>query len=157
MRNSRSGFTFVEMLIVVAIAGILATMGYAYMISARPHAQLEAAEIQLASYLSVARKHAISEEVTTRVLFLPDTNQFKTEYQDDTGTWHQLGAVENLTSGVSFPAGGITLANNEARFNTRGTLAWGGSVTIASSSGETSTLTANIATGLFPLAGGNLR
>jgi len=157
MRKSCGGFTFIEMLLVVAIAGILATMGYSYMIAAKPHAQLEKAEIQLVSYLSVARKNAISEEATTRVVFMPESNQFKTEYQDDVGTWHQIGAVQHLTEGITFASGGITLASNEARFTTRGTLNWGGSITIQASNGESSTLTANIATGLFPLAGGNLR
>jgi prepilin-type N-terminal cleavage/methylation domain-containing protein len=155
--NNRSGFTFVEVLLVVAIAGILATTSYAYMIGARPHAQLEAGELQLVSVLNVARKHAISEEVTTRVVFDPAGDQFWTEWQDAAATWHQIGAVEDLVEGVTFTGGGVTLAGSEARFTPRGTLHWGGTITIVSADGETSTLTANIATGKFPLAGGNLR
>ncbi len=156
MLSTRSGFSFIELLIVLAIVGILSTMGYGYMIAAKPHAELEAAEVQLVSFLNQARNHAVSDEVTSRVVFLPELNQFKMEYQDTGGTWHQIGGVKEL-HGVSFAGEGVTLANNEARFTPRGTLHWGGSITIASSNGETSTLTANIATGKFPLAGGNLR
>jgi prepilin-type N-terminal cleavage/methylation domain-containing protein len=155
--NRRSGFSFVEVLLVLAIVGILATMSYSYMLGARPHAQLESAEIQLVSYLNQARNHAVSDEVTVRVVFDTAANEFKTEYLDDGGSWQQIGGVQSLVDGVTFTGTGVTLAGGEARFTPRGTLHWGGTITIGATNGETSTLTANVATGKFPLAGGNLR
>jgi Tfp pilus assembly protein FimT len=146
------------MLMVLAIVGILGTMSYSYMVGAKPHAELERAEIQVVNIMNLARKHALSEEVTTRVLIDTATGGMTTEYQDpEDGSWVQLGATQTLAGSVSFDADGLTLANNEARFTPRGTLHWGGSITLVSSDNETSVLNANIATGKFPLVGGNLR
>ena len=57
------------MLIVIAVAGILGTIGIGYMISAKPHSELEGAELALTSTLNKARNIALSEEVSTKVVF----------------------------------------------------------------------------------------
>ena len=60
--NVAGGFSLLEMLIVFAIVGILVTLSYGYLISAKPHAQLEQAEITLQALMTKARNLSISEE-----------------------------------------------------------------------------------------------
>jgi len=156
---SRAGFTLVETLIVLAISGIAATIGFGVMLSARPHALLEEADIRLAALLSQARNLSVSQEISTKVAFDLEANEFWIERQDrETEEWEVVGAPTALPDGVQFAAEGITFPDGEVRFTTRGTLLSGGSITYSvSQTGETSTLQGNLATGRFVPAGGNLR
>ena len=156
--NRNSGFSIIELLIVLAVMGILGTMSYGYLISSRAHGQLERAELQVASFLNEARNLAVSEEVNARAMFDEGGGTFWLEVQDrDTLVWSQVGTTRELAAGVSFVPEGITLTGDEARFTPRGTLFWGGDVSIESSAGEISTLSGDLVSGKFPLVGGNLR
>jgi prepilin-type N-terminal cleavage/methylation domain-containing protein len=156
---SRDGFTLVETLIVLAIGGIVATMGFGLMLSARPHALLEQADIRLASVLTQARNIAVSQELNTKVAFDLDTNDFWIERQDRaTEEWQTVGGTTALPEGIQFATEGITFPDSEVHFTPRGTLLTGGSISYMSSqSEETSTLQGNLATGRFVPVGGNLR
>lgn len=157
-RYRREGFTLVEMLMVVTAVGVLVTMGYSYMISARPHAQLESAELQLQGVLEEARSIAIGQEIATRVVFVEGEDEFRLEVLNpNTGSFGQVGPTHQLVDNVSFAVGGVTLPSAIARFTPRGTLMAGGAVTIENSNGETATLTASIVSGRFRLGQGNLR
>src|SRR5687767_5264285 len=77
-RAQSRGFSMTELLIVLAIAGILGTLSVGYVIAARPHAELERAEMELIGNLNAARHLAISEEVQVRMQF--DTEVTPPEY-----------------------------------------------------------------------------
>jgi prepilin-type N-terminal cleavage/methylation domain-containing protein len=155
----RAGFTLVESLIVLAISAIVATMGFGLMISARPHALLEEADIRLAGVLTQARNIAVSQELSTKVAFDLDTNEFWIERQNRaTAEWEVVGGRTALPDRVAFSGEGITFPDGEVRFTPRGTLLAGGSITYyASQTEETSTLQGNLATGRFVPTGGHLR
>jgi prepilin-type N-terminal cleavage/methylation domain-containing protein len=156
-RDSRLGFSLIEAVAVLAIAAIMATLSIAYLARARPHAQLERAEVEISSQLARARNLAISDEIPVKVMFDGETGAYHTEAYDREGeSWNQVGPAYGLPTGVAFTEGGITFADSEVRFTPRGTLMAGGSITVACE-GETGTLTGNVATGRFPLAGGHLR
>ena len=131
-QNNCAGFSMVEVLIVIAIVGILATFSISYLYGSRAQAQLERAEVQVTNVLKEARSKAVSEEVNTRVVFSEDANSMVTEAQSNIdGTWSQVGATENLAEGIVFVAGSNTLADSTASFTPRGTLVSGGEFTIA--------------------------
>lgn len=163
MKRSRAGWSLIEMLIVLAVAGILATLSISYMISARPHAQLERAEIALHSVLQHARNKAVSEELLTKVEFSVAESQLWVSWVDPGSGEAMTMPVQTLPEGIIFENSGIPAVDGEILFSPRGSLvsggstASGGTITLVNALGETSTLTANVATGRFPLVGGNLR
>lgn len=153
----------IEALIVLAITGIMATMGYSYLISATPHAELERAQILVHSVLSTARNKALSEELVTTVQFDVTNRELWVEWTDPaTGSTMSL-PHEVLPDSVSFASSGIPYVDGEVAFTPRGSLVSGGSVssggtiTLTNTNGENFVFTANVATGRFPLYGGNLR
>jgi prepilin-type N-terminal cleavage/methylation domain-containing protein len=157
-RALRGGFSLIEMLIVLAVMGILATMGIGYLIAAQPATQLQRGELVLASFLNRARNLALSEETSVRVVFNEDPSQFWIEQLDRaTLNWNTVSEIATLPEGVGFTPGGIAFASNTVQFTTRGSLMAGGTITIANSTGSTSILTGNVATGRFPVTGGSLR
>lgn len=154
----RGGFSLVEILIVLTIMGILATMGIGYMIAARPEAQLQRSELALTSFLNRARNLALSEETSVRVVFNEGTSQYWIEQLDRaTLNWNTVSEVASLPEGVTIQTAGVTFAGDTVQFTVRGSLMAGGSITIVNSAGSTSILSGNVATGRFPVTGGSLR
>jgi prepilin-type N-terminal cleavage/methylation domain-containing protein len=152
----RAGFSMIEMLIVLAVMGILVTMGITFTLSARPRAQRERGEVMLSARLNEARNLAITEEVMTRVVLDSANGTLQVQRQDPGGTtWTDVSVARELPEGVSF--GTITFASNTVSFNTRGSLVSSGAITITAGAGQSTTLTGNLATGRFMLGGGNLR
>jgi prepilin-type N-terminal cleavage/methylation domain-containing protein len=157
-KDMRKGFSLIEALIVLAILAITATMGYGYMLAARPHTQLERGQAELSAELSGARNIAISREIAARVRFNPTAREFWTEvYDRASDSWSEETTHKILPDTVSFASGGISFPSNTINYTPRGTLMTGGTIIMESSTGETYTFTGNIATGKFPLEGGNLR
>jgi len=153
--NTRRGFSTIEVLIVLAIAGILVTLSFGYLASSRPHALLERAELEVSSRLLEARNLAVSEEIMTQIVFHVGNQDYRIMARDrDTLAWSDVSPYYTLPEGVTFTT---TLPSGDAIFTPRGTLFVGGSVTLTSSTGESSTLTGNLATGRFPILGGHLR
>ena len=159
----RAGWSLLETLIVITIVGIVATMGFSYMISARPHARLELGQVMVHGVLQQARNKAVSEELVTRVVFDLDTRQLWVSWVDPaTGDDATLPA-QTLPDGVFFDTSGIPSVDGEVLFTPRGSLvsggseASGGTITLINTQGETYMFTANVPTGRFPLVGGNLR
>jgi prepilin-type N-terminal cleavage/methylation domain-containing protein len=151
-----SGFSLIEVLVVLAIAAILATLSVSYLIGSRPAALLHQAEMQLSTDLGLARDAAYNEETPTRVVFDLGTGEYWSEQQDpSTSAWTGLTEHKTLPDTISFTA--INFPGDTVSFTPRGTLVVGGSITFANSSGGNATLSGVIPTGRFPLLGGALR
>lgn len=160
MRNRRAqnegGFSLIEVLIVLAVAAVIATMGFAYLIGSRPATLLHQAEIQLSSDLSLSRDLAYNEESPVRVVFDVANDWYYTEQQDTaTGDWNQVGVYKYLPDGINLSD--VTFPSDTVSFTPRGTLVVGGSITITNTKGATSVLNGVIPTGRFPILGGALR
>jgi type II secretory pathway pseudopilin PulG len=149
----------IEMLIVLAILGIMGTMGTSFLLAAKPHADLERAEMSLIANLNSARHLAVSEEVQTRVQFdtTTDPDSYWVEKFDTaTSTWIDTRLTDfELPLGVNLTAN--TFSASTVRFNTRGGLISGGSLTLTSSKGEAAVYAGNLANGRFQYGAGNLR
>jgi type II secretion system protein H len=156
--RKRRGFSVVELLIVIAILGIVSTIAIVNTISALPHTNLEKAEEEVGASLAQARTLAISKEVAVRFLF-DVSGQYWYEQQDrDTGTW----SIATPGAGKQVLPTGITLTVNSfpsqvVSFTPRGTLTVGGTLTFTNSKGETGSINGDVATGRFPVTGGNTR
>jgi prepilin-type N-terminal cleavage/methylation domain-containing protein len=156
-RKVCEGFSLIEVLIVIALIAIVVTMSFSYLISARPHAQLEQAEIVVSDVLLSGRSKAISEELVTSVKFDLASEELWVEWVDPASGSTMTDPTSALPEGVTFASSGFPASANGVVFTARGTLVIGGDITLISPSGETSTLQGNVATGKFPLFGGNLR
>jgi Tfp pilus assembly protein FimT len=149
----------IEMLIVLAIMGIMGTMSVSYLLAARPHSLLEQGQLELAGNLNAARHLAVSEECRTRVRF--DTTVTPQQYwvqrmDNATGNWSNAKMpLYELPKGVTLT--GNTFSGSMVNFNTRGGLVSGGTLTLRSPSGETSAFTGNLASGRFQFGAGHTR
>lgn len=156
---SRRGFSVIELAIVLAILGIVATIAVTNMYSAVPHARLESAQLRMAEVMMTARNLARSEEVNTRVVIDPDAATYWIESQDRTTlAWANAspgGGVETLPDIINVQS--VTFGGNTVQYTTRGTMLVGGTITLVANNGETIDLVANITTGRFSRNGGNLR
>jgi prepilin-type N-terminal cleavage/methylation domain-containing protein len=155
-RRAARGFSMIETLIVLALIGVLATMGFTMLLAARPHVQLERGEVAVVSYLNDARGLAVSEEARVRVIFDAGSATMETDMLPPGAvSWVTARPDRVLPEGVEF--GTITFAANTVEFTTRGSLVAGGTVALESSTGETFTLNSNLATGKFAAGQGNTR
>ena len=152
------GFSKIELLIVIAILAILGTLTVSSTIGARNNTELSKAEQEVTFLLMQARTLAMSEEVSTRVIF--NTNgTYHIERQDrDTLAWtvHESGTgASQLPASVSLVTN--TFPSQIPVFTPRGTLAVGGSLTLRSINGKAEVLDGNVATGRFQLDLGAIR
>jgi hypothetical protein len=138
-------------------------MTISYLITAKPHAELEQAEIIVHRVLADARNKALSEELVTTVKFDLVNSELWVEWTDpETSTTMSL-PHSKLPASVSFDDSGIPYVDGEISFTPRGSLVSGGSsgsggtITLVNTNGETFVFTANVSSGRFPLVGGNLR
>ncbi|MCC7478161.1 GspH/FimT family pseudopilin [bacterium] len=157
-QHTRAGFSMVELLMVLAIMGIVVTLTISGLLAARPHAQLERADLVVSQTLNQARNHAVSNERAVRVVINIDNNTMTTEEADPgTEDWTEAFPVVELPDGVDFTEDGISFADNTVQFTPRGSLMSGGDIEIVNSADENTVFSGNLATGRFPLSGGHTR
>jgi Tfp pilus assembly protein FimT len=146
----------IEALIVLAVAAILATMSFSYLVRARPAGQLHSAELEIASFMGKARDVAYNEEVPSKVVLDFEFQEYWIEKQDQaTGNWEMVTERLPAPEGVSFAS--TTFPDSEVVYTPRGTLVVGGDITLQNSLGDSSTLTGNVATGRFAIGTGGAR
>jgi prepilin-type N-terminal cleavage/methylation domain-containing protein len=154
-RIRRGGFSFTEIVIVLAILAIIGTTGISYILGSVPHAKLESGELALGAALNTARYMALSEETPVRLVIDEDTGTWQTEKLVE-GAW-AFEDSDALPDGCSFGPGGTTFPGGTVEFTPRGALLAGGMISIANAEGENRYLTGNLATGRFAITEGHLR
>ena len=122
-----SGFTMYEMMVVIAIIAILATVTMPSFLSWLTAHRLRGASINLIADMEMAKIRAIRENTFVAVQF--GTNQYRIFVDNGSGggvagDWIQNGSERlvidrPLPAGVSIPPE-LTLANQRVRFTSRG-------------------------------------
>jgi prepilin-type N-terminal cleavage/methylation domain-containing protein len=155
--KKQDGFTMYELLTVIAILAVLASLAIPNMISWRTEAKLRGASNNLRADLQMARLRALREKAIVAVIFTADGYSIFLDNGVNSGDWN-LDVDETLVKYQQLPTGvTITLPtsfsspNNRTRFNGRGfpdqaTLTGGGltgTVTLQNSRGSQMQLTMN--------------
>ena len=122
-----SGFTLYEMMVVIAIIGVLAAITMPSFLSWLTAHRLRGASINLIADMEMAKIRAIRENTFVAVQF--GTNQYRIFVDNGSGggvagDWIQNGTERlvidrPLPAGVSIPPE-LTLANQRVRFTSRG-------------------------------------
>lgn len=135
--------TLVELLVAVALVGILAGVGTPYVLANLPTYRVNAAVRQVVADLRLARTRAVEEGRDVFVHFLPDQNRYVLHLDsDENGSFDPLAdepwktvVLGELYEGIAFaryaggtspsggalPADGVSFAGNLAAFHPRGT------------------------------------
>lgn len=123
-----SGFSLYELMIVIAIIGIFATVTMPAFLSWLTAHRLRGAAINLMADMEMAKIRAIRENTCVAVQF--GTNKYRIFVDNGAGggvacDWDQNGSERlvidrPLPAGVSIPTGELTLANQRVRFTSRG-------------------------------------
>jgi len=114
LTSSEAGFSLLQLIIVMAIAGVIATYAVFSIRSSRESLALQNSVRQLASNIEKARIDALKRHATTSVVF-PDTTAYDVNMDFD-GTGNAYTRRFALQGGVVLPAGPLPNIN----FNWRG-------------------------------------
>jgi prepilin-type N-terminal cleavage/methylation domain-containing protein len=127
MAGSRSGFTLIEAVMVVAVAGVFALGGAHTVHRLAPKLQLRSGIWEVTSGLGQARFRAIMSGEAVRVRFVPSGFIFE-RYDGDAGAW-RISRSAHLS--------GVTLrANNAPVFHPQGTVSSLATIVVSNSRGS---------------------
>lgn len=130
-KNTKSGFTLMELMVVIAIIGIIAAISIPNLISSLPKSRLRGATRDLVSCFQEMKLRAISQNARTVVVFNLATNQYRA-FVDNNPQNGQWDAAESIIQDVTLPADVILYFNNfvTAGFTNRGLAITAGNVRI---------------------------
>jgi prepilin-type N-terminal cleavage/methylation domain-containing protein len=146
MRNN-SGFTFIELAVVIAIVGVLAGIAIPNFVGWLPKYRLNSSIDDIQALVQNARLRAVKENAHVAVLLDPDNDGLDGDYMafvDENSDWNKdageaLVMQGEVSSGIRITGTGY--ASNRFSFNSRGLCIEGsGSVTLRNSKGKTKTV-----------------
>lgn len=102
-RPSESGFSLIELLVVLALIGMSVIVGYPAMIEWLERYQVRAAASEIASSIQLQRMRAVSQNVEFSIQFDPDNNTYALYQGGDPDTGLMLDVIPRpLPRGVTF-------------------------------------------------------
>ena len=132
--KKQSGFTLIELIIIIAIMSILAGIAIPNFLSYMPKHRLNGAVRQVMGDLMWARMQAVKENNRFRVFFLDD-HQYKILDDDNNNNSEDSGELTNIKNIQREYSDVIFSATANPIFYPRGN-AWGSTVTLTNSVGS---------------------
>ena len=130
------GFTLLEVLIVIAILGIMASISFAFFKTFSPALKLSSSTRDLATDLRYTQQLAVTEQVNYGVSFSLTTNEYRIiKY----GATAQEILRKSLPDGISFQEI-IGFANKEAIFNPYGAVQQAGDIFLINTENKMKTI-----------------
>lgn len=99
--NHQSGYSLAEMLVVVAIIGVISLVSVPQFLSFQRANRLKSSMRQVMNDLRLARQQAITLRTSTRLRFASNSSQYVVEQRNADGTWSGLGRLANSASNRS--------------------------------------------------------
>jgi len=144
----RRGYSLAELMIIVFIIAVLATIAAPFLLTTLRQSTLEGAADDMISTFSLARSQAISSNTYCRIKFDEETSIARVyEYKPDTEEWVITTDPVMLPETITFQAGGVTFPGAAATFDPHGSLLEAGSITLLGPMGNTLQLEAILASG----------
>jgi type IV fimbrial biogenesis protein FimT len=129
--NKQSGFTLLELVVVVAIIALVSIIALPQLNTTRENYQLKSAAVDMLSYFQKAKMEAVKRGTNVVLSFSPGVNGSYEIFVDNgagggtADNWTRDGGEESIRQirigeGITMPAGDITFTGNTAGFNSRG-------------------------------------
>ncbi|MFA5743051.1 MAG: GspH/FimT family pseudopilin [Candidatus Paceibacterota bacterium] len=134
-RSNRNGFTLLEIVITVAITGIIAGASVISFYRYQPSLELSSVSRDMVSNLRYAQQLAISQQINYGIRFYPDQKKYQVV---------KYSSPEEVIKNVSFPQGiifdQVSFTNSQLKFNIYGAAVEAGTIVIRNKNYNTSTI-----------------
>ena len=134
-KSNRNGFTLIEIMIAVLIAGIIAGISVISFSSYQPSLELSGVSRDMINNLRYAQQLAISQQINYGVHFYPDQKKYQVVKYS---TPEEMIKNVFLPSGITFNQ--ITFTNSQLKFNIYGAAVEAGTIIIENKNHNTSTI-----------------
>lgn len=142
--DNQLGFSLIELIIVVAIIGIMGTIAASTFQSYVNNSNLRTAARDLASDMANTKQRAVSEGLTYRMTINTGNNSYTIEQGNAAGTAFTVLTTKRPTAfGANLTINSTNYASNIIYLRPRGTTS-AGNIVLQNSRGSTATITSNI-------------